>query len=322
MLFCGNEICCASYACLNAMKDESISLPLFELSTGTPFGIGHRRNERFDRLLTTYQDPNQGLDQAIVLWGYKVNRYDCQTANEAVYTIKKQLANGHSVLLGPIDMGKISYYPMPFLLQRMDHYIVLEPWSECSAFCIDSEGWNGYQIPYQKLHDSLSVSSVPEACGKITIRCVEKELDWNLNNILYFSYLRSSRNLLMAEQNGEGSQAITDCWEYISGQEMYLWKLPLAYDIQYLKQRKHLLLWYIDQLKQAPLFNMNILLESKEIVSNQNLILTEMYFLLNRGTIKKNLFYKLAKLERSLTEKWRLVCNIRPSAEEKDVSPL
>lgn len=41
MRFYGNEICCGSYACLNAMQDPSIDLQLFEISTSTPFGIRH-----------------------------------------------------------------------------------------------------------------------------------------------------------------------------------------------------------------------------------------------------------------------------------------
>ena len=60
MRFYGNEICCGSYACLNAMQDPSIDLQLFEISTSTPFGIRHYENEHFDRLLTTYCDPNRG----------------------------------------------------------------------------------------------------------------------------------------------------------------------------------------------------------------------------------------------------------------------
>ena len=63
MKFYGNEICCCSYACLNAIE-EDIDVQLFEISTSAPFGVRHYRESHFDRLLTTFCDPNQGVDAA------------------------------------------------------------------------------------------------------------------------------------------------------------------------------------------------------------------------------------------------------------------
>ena len=64
MRFFGNEICCGSYACLNAMQDPMVDLQLFEISTSTPFGLKHCENNYFDRLITTFCDPNNGMDRA------------------------------------------------------------------------------------------------------------------------------------------------------------------------------------------------------------------------------------------------------------------
>ena len=302
--FYGNEIFCGSYACLNAMKDSSIDLHLFEISTGTPFGVLHQQNQNFDRLLTTYQDPNRGMDRAISLWGYEVHRQDFESPDEAIFILKKWLKEKHRVLLGPLDMGKLTYYPLVSLLRRMDHYIVLEYWSDQTVLCIDSEGIYGYQISYQALYKSLSVAEVPEACGRITVRHVRKVRDWDLKDILYAAYLCAGKNLSEAEKHGEGSKAILRCQTYLKEHEFYQWSLPLTYDIQYLKQRKFLLIQFLELLHKKQTIDPERLCCLKNIAEQQSKLLGQTYLQLFRKSIDWDIFINLAELEKSLSEKW------------------
>lgn len=177
MRFYGNEICCGSYACLNAMQDPSIDLQLFEISTSTPFGIRHFENEHFDRLLTTYCDPNQGMDRALRLWGYDAETVRTGAAKEAVREIRRRISPEYPVIVGPIDMGKLGYQIMPALLKRMDHYILLEYCSDTEAYCTDSEGFYQYRLTYEELGACLSADAVPEADGCITVRQIRKNVN-------------------------------------------------------------------------------------------------------------------------------------------------
>ncbi|MCI8940334.1 MAG: hypothetical protein HFH12_10165 [Dorea sp.] len=241
MKFYGNEICCGSYACFNAMKDKKIDLHLFEMSTSAPFGIRHFENAQFDRLLTTYCDPCKGMDWAFGIWGYRIQKYAVSTAEEAVEILREKLID-HRAVLGPVDMGELGYQAVPWLLKRMDHYVALERWSEEKVLCHDSEGFCGYLLDYAELKKYISIKEIPESEGVITIRFViKKEEGRDTAYILKKIYGRAFQNLKDAEAEGQGSEAIKHCFEFLKGQDVYLWKLSLLYDIQYLMQRKWLM---------------------------------------------------------------------------------
>ena len=59
-VFLGNEICCGTYAFLNTVQDREIDCKIYEITSSVPFGIRHRKERDYSRLLTTYCDPNVG----------------------------------------------------------------------------------------------------------------------------------------------------------------------------------------------------------------------------------------------------------------------
>ncbi len=241
MRFCGNEICCGSYACLNAIKDKNLDPQLFEITTSAPFGIRHFENVYFDRLLTTYRDPGKGMDAALRLWGYSAVRYEVRTVREAVEILKERLRDNRAVA-GPIDMGSLGYQVMPRLLKRMDHYITLEYWSEEAVLCYDSEGFGGRLIRYEELQDYISAEEVFEAEGVITLRFIRKSAEeYRRKDILETARAQAFWNLRKAEEEGEGSGAILRCYDFLKDLDVYKWRIPLMYDIQYLMQRKWLM---------------------------------------------------------------------------------
>ena len=303
MKFYGNEICCGSYACLNAMQDPSIDLQLFEISTSTPFGIRHFENEYFDRLLTTYCDPNQGMDRALRLWGYDAETVRADTAEEAVQEIRCRVCTAYPVVVGPIDMGKLGYQIMPALLKRMDHYILLESCSANEVYCTDSEGFYQYRLSYDKLREYLSANAVPEADGCITVRQIRKKQEYRIEEVLKQSIRYAADNLRAAEEAGEGSRAIKNCCRYLEQYKEYKWRLPLMYDIQYLKQRKILLLTLIDLLEENVRCIECQTKESRRIVNTQNGLLGKIYVNLQKGKeIEKESFAELSSLESRLAK--------------------
>lgn len=297
--FHGNEICCGSYACMNAIQDESIDLQLFELSTSVPFGIRHYENPYFDRLLTTYCDPNQGLDRALELWGYDTTKYAVESEDEALEILRQKLHDNRRVVLGPVDMGKLGYQVMPLLLKRMDHYITLEYWSENEVLCIDSEGFGGYRLGYQELRQYISVKEVIEAGQKITLRFIRKTKERSEERILRETYANAFRNLREAEAKGEGSGAIKNCCEFLENYEPYQWKLPLLYDIEYLQQRKWLFSVLNRRYKEAGGTEFREIIDHAEhILQEQRRILGEIYNgLRHENRLVKEQFVLLGELE-------------------------
>ncbi len=301
MRFYGNEICCGSYACLNAMGDSTIDLQLFEISTSAPFGIRHCEDKRFDRLLTTYRDPNAGLDRALQLWGYHVENSRFHTTGEVLENIKALIAGETPIIIGPVDMGRLGYQVMPSILKRMDHYIVVEGCSDAEIFCTDSEGYVRQRIEKGALCSYLSVAEIPEADGSLTVRRIEKERAYCIEEILRKSLRYASENLSEAEAQKEGASAIIKCCEYLIEQEEYKWRLPLLYDIQYLKQRKLLLLLLADMLEKYELQPAGKFTNLKEYAMKQNDLLGELYWKLRSGEgLDRRLFAMLAELERKV----------------------
>lgn len=298
--FYGNKICCGSYACLNAMQDPDIDLQLFEISTGTPFGIRHEENGHFDRLLTTYADPNIGIDHAAFLWGYDTRRKDCAVPEEAAETARRWVNQNHAVVMGPVDMGYLSYNPLSSMQRRMDHYIVLKYWSEKEILCIDSEGFAGQRMDDRELAGCLSVAEVPEAGGKITLRCFRKRRQFSIEEIVKAASKQACSNLSHAENSGEGSEAIRCCKDYLKGQLPYSWKLPLAYDIQYLKQRKRLLQYLLELMEIYEIEKKDTLQRVGEIARIQQNLLDQIYIRTLQGEIDQEKFEWLGEWEARL----------------------
>lgn len=306
--FYGNEICCGSYACLNAMRDPSIDLQMLEISTSAPFGIRHFGNEHFDRLLTTYCDPNRGMDRALRLWGYAAETVRTGTAEKAVQEIRHRIRPDFPVVVGPIDMGKLGYQIMPSLLKGMDHYILLEYCSDNAAYCTDSEGFYQYRLTYDELGTYLSFNAVPEADGSIIVRQIRKKREYRMEEVLEQSFRYAADNLRAAEENGEGSQAIENCCRYLEQYKEYKWRLPLMYDIQYLKQRKLLMLLLIDLLEENGKYPGEGAGEIRQIVNIQNNLLGKIYGNLQKGAgIEKEIFDEMAQMESRLA---KVLCTV------------
>ncbi len=240
MIFYGNQICCGSYACLNALRDSSLELSLFELSTGVPFGIRHVENGAFDRLLTTFHDPNEGLDEALRLWGCRVSKLQAGSGREAAAVLRAWPEEWERVVLGPVDMGALGYQPAPALLRRMDHYIVLERGSESALLCTDSEGFQDLRVSFRQLETWISAEGLPEARGKVTLRAVTRERPCGRAEILAAALRAGAVNLNQAERAGQGSGAVRACLDCLEASNIVHWRLPFLYDLAYLHQRKRL----------------------------------------------------------------------------------
>ena len=306
MKFYGNKIHCGSYACLNVIKDSSIDASLFEASTATAFGIKHYKSQNFDRLLTTLYDPNKGLDEALRLWGYTVLKQHFRSAQELIQYLKETLPVKKMAILGPIDMGKLRYQPVPDIVNRMDHYIVLESYSDSQILCIDSEGFYHYLIDYDQMENWISIDDIPEAENRVTLRYIDKTSDYSRAKIIHHTVIRASHHLNEAEQIGQGSNAIYQCCRFLQEQDCFSWKLSFLYDLQYLKQRKSLFQWFLCELQKL---HTNLPIdEVKSLISSQEILLGQMYFALRwENRLAHQELNRMGDLERELSKAMNFV---------------
>lgn len=303
MRFYGNQVCCGSYACLNAIKAPDMDPLLFELSTGAPFGVKHCENAQFDRLLTTLHNPNEGLDPALCLWGCHTETFQAHSSQEAIGLLQSRLPHWGSAVVGPVDMGGLAYQVMPGLLRRMDHYISLEHYSARDVLCTDSEGFSQLMLSYEQLQRCLSVENVPEAAGNITLRFLEKAHGVNLDQVLTYSFSQAARHLQEGEQTGQGSFAIYRCCAFLTSADRFRWKLPFLYDLEYLGQRKQLFLLLLDTAEHTGFLKNTSLCSLRQMIGQQIEQINTVYQTLRwQSRLDSNALRKAGDLERSLAE--------------------
>ena len=308
MKFIGNQAVCGSYACLNAIQNPAIDLELFEISTSAPFGIRHCENPCFDRMLTTYRNPNEGLDAALMLWGLEVDTIQTDGAEEIITILRERLTKDNSAVLGPVSMDKLAYQIEPSLLFRMDHYLALRYCSNSDVWCTDSEGFPDFRVPYQTLSRWISVALLPEAQGCVTLRIIRGGLRNDKRSIVESSFQNAATNLTEAEAAGQGSYAVQNCFRTLLQERIYRWRLSLLYDLEYLHQRKRLLLSLIDFGIQEGILTEYSAEAVRSITLRQMNALSLVYeTLMFHNRLHDSAFLSIGDDEKALSEKMRLL---------------
>lgn len=299
-IYWGNEICCATYGFLNAVQDREIDYKLFELTTTVPFGIKHQREKDFSRLLTTYCDPNIGMDRAIGLWGYRQEKKLFVDSKEAAKYIAEKSKTSRC-LVGPIDMGRLNYLMLSNLYINMDHYVTVYQ-IEGQMFCMDSEGILVRKITEEEMQVWFQVNELPEAKGCIAVRSFEKVAEGakvlrEEEDVKSFNdWIR--KNLIEAK----GRLAIEQCFQWLLENPMDRWKLSFLYDISYLIQRKILQIYWTRYAVKFFIRKEDRICEIKETIQEQIQILQMMFKLLQReNRVSEIQFHRLAELEEQFT---------------------
>lgn len=301
--FYGNQVCCGTYACLNALQTSAIDPSLFELSVAAPFGIRHDRNPAFDRLLTTLYDPNMGLDSALSQWGYKVSLLYAASTEELLSILRNQCSGQGNFVLGPINMGGLGYQAAPNLLNQMDHYITLDCRSETELFYTDSEGIFSCRVNLKQLANWIDIDGLPEAQGRIALRRMIWERPWDKREILSVSLKKAAHQLKQAEEIGQGSRAVQACVEFLRIHNLFRWRLPFLYDLEYLHQRKGLFQLLLAELEAVKLQSGAKLLALKQMISKQRFLLSRTYMNLRwHNYLDEEALLQFGELEESLSE--------------------
>lgn len=302
--FLGNEICCGTYAFLNTVQDREIDHKIYEITSSVPFGIRHRKERDYSRLLTTYCDPNIGLDRAAGLWGYRQHKELFRNSKAAAeYILDKSRTD--RCLVGPLDMGRLGYLVLPNLYRNMDHYITIFQ-EDKTLFCIDSEGIPIRRTNGEELESWLLMAELPEAEGWISVRSY-KRAEFLSGNEREKGAIRDSvelivKNLTEARESGQGNYAIEKCWQWLKEQPVARWRLSFLYDIAYLSQRKILQQYWCRLVNEMHLLRENLVQEAERIMGAQIHILANMFYDLKwKNMVYERDFQKMAHLEEKLS---------------------
>lgn len=298
--YIGKNTFCGSYAVLNAI-DWEIDAELFELSAGIPFGV-KCVDMKSERLLTPFCNPNEGMDEAMKIWGIPFDKFVSAQKDIAFKQLCYELDHGRNIVLGPLNMGKLFYIPLCGLYEGVDHYICLQK-IENNVFLIrDSEGYISAPITKEELYKMWNVNQVYEANGKFTFRSfvpqkMLSKFPFNYpEHIIKLILKQMKRNLMQAEKCGQGSQAFANAFEFLKAYNINKWKLSFLYELEYLIQRKMMVLYFFEELVGEECVRV-------EILKDQIYLIAQIYRKIKgQDKVEKEKLLQLGKLEKQLVK--------------------
>lgn len=173
-------IACHSQAFLSAFKlPFDVSPEEFELLTSVPFGIRHIPGDP-NRVLIPHLDPDLGLERAATALGLEVqfsSEASIDAGPQAIERLDNWLNTG-PVVLGPIDLGELTYHPTAAPLAGCDHYVVaLGRATDKRLILRDPEGFIQVAVSEDVLVRAWAKERVPEGRGPFAMRRLRVALD-------------------------------------------------------------------------------------------------------------------------------------------------
>lgn len=232
---------CAAYAFLNTTQCSDVSPELYELLSGVPFGIKYNSDNK-SRLLSPFIEPCLRVKAVSQILGYSAKLSRFKEISEAVYYLSS-MDCGKRVMIGPIDMGHLKYLPLNMYYIKQSHYISVEKQKDDKYCVTDSEAILLSVCSDEYLSGIINVSNIPEAENNINIW--EFELLTNRTKTSEYTDIicrEASKNLMSAEEAGQGSSAILRCADFLEDMDTSHPDLRLYHEFNYVLQRKLLAL--------------------------------------------------------------------------------
>lgn len=307
-IYSGNWIACGSYALIHAADLRYNDLIPLENSTGASFGISSKGLDYGGtRMLSVFRDFHYGIDKAAPLWGIQMNRVDGTTKEE----IKELMRNPYidRIVIGPVSMVGLVYLPLSQQYRCADHFIACIRKNKDIWQVIDSEGVPGILLPSEKIINMLSIQNIPEACGRYTARAIintnASKTAENRDARIRYTLETACVNLRKAREEGQGHRAFQKCKELVrnmtAGNRVN--RIPLIYDVDYLIQRKIMLLKLLQEAEhsQTAAVSPGMIAEIDCFIETAGALRGE----LNYGcAVSLQLFDRLAASEDDITLNW------------------
>ncbi len=248
----GKYTACGTFAVLCTMKTK-ISPEIFELTTGVPFGI-RCVNMKSQRLLTTFRDPNIGLDTAMLDWGIPYEKVESSSKRKIFEKLCWDMEQEErGIIIGPLNMGKLFYIPLCTVYEGVDHYIMVRKTGKEEVVLTDSEGYVAVPVTLKQLYKMWDIQGVYEAKGQYRYRIIsEPEKKLLDEQIAVCVTKRMFDNIRDAEECGQGSKAFMEAYRIMQENNISRWRLCILHEVVHLRQRKHLTVTFInDYLEQT-----------------------------------------------------------------------
>lgn len=246
----GTWVTCGAYAFLNGSGLPMEYLLAVENSCGATWGMACcGTNYEFTRILTPYRDFSQGIDNAAPLWGFSIVTTNLSSPSEMTLDY---FPVGSTVMVGPINMERLTYLPLSRQYKLADHFILIKrEQPEERLLVIDSEGIVGCYVEFERLKNMLCVQGIPEAQGMLQIRRLHKTGRPVAEKIIAEYTLEIAiKNLNEAENLGQGSMAFNSCCKTIQEAKLADYRNSLNYNLVYTMQRRIMALQFLDSLRK------------------------------------------------------------------------
>ncbi len=140
---------------------ENVSPQLVEILTGVGLGamIENEKNLYF-----SMRDPDDGINYALNILGFTAEEHQQASDLDDPFPLLKQQIKQNPVILGPLDMGELTYHPNHKNLNGSDHYVLGYQMDNENIYVQDPAGfpfvplsldqfkkaWMAERIPYRK----------------------------------------------------------------------------------------------------------------------------------------------------------------------------
>lgn len=250
----GTWVVCGTYAFLNGSGLSANYLLPVENSTGTSWGMSSLEADyEYTRILTPFREFSSGIDEAAPLWGIELQHTEYNSSDElSLEDFPEEVA----VIIGPINMGNLSYLPLSRQYKLADHFIVVRRGKRNEKLLLtDSERIVGRYADFKSLKTMLSVQGIPEAKGMLHLRkVIGVNEPASQTEIAEHTIKKAMRNLKDAENGGQGFKAFLRCRDTIREVKIVNCRSSLNYNLVYVIQRRLMVERFLDSLKEFDRF--------------------------------------------------------------------
>ncbi|MET8778825.1 hypothetical protein ABZV58_27795 [Nocardia sp. NPDC004654] len=165
--YIGSGPYCYSNSLAMLLGEHAPPVGVIETLTGAPFGAQVEREQPYFDPVGWH--PEIGLDAAIDLLGWRCARRKGGSAADAVNRLRAALEHG-PVLVGPLDMGLLSYRPGSRAAIGADHYVVALAMEADVVVLHDPQGHPYATLPAADLAVAWRADEIAYADGPFIMR--------------------------------------------------------------------------------------------------------------------------------------------------------
>jgi hypothetical protein len=167
--YVGNGPYCYTNSLVTVLGADAPTPAVVETLTGSSFGFQLLAGAL--PLFDPYGwNPDLGLTQALKLLGYTCRRETFQDAVEALTILRRRLAEGQPVLVGPVDMGLLAHQPDSDRATGADHFVVALEVTERDIVFHDPQGHPWAALPQEVFSTAWRAKEIGYADGAYAMR--------------------------------------------------------------------------------------------------------------------------------------------------------